>query len=122
MQNKDEKDKQKFNFKPIGEAIKKERLRKHLTREQASYLLRIEARYLTNIENKGQHPSLDVFSRLVDTFNISVDQYFLKHDEIQPNSTQHLHLLETLSNLSSNEVELLQYLADGLIEQKSNRK
>ena len=56
--------------------IKQARNKAGLTREQAAALIPIDPRYLTNIENKGQHPSLDVFYLLVTTFDLSVDQFF----------------------------------------------
>jgi len=37
----------------------------------------ISPRYLANIENKGQHPSLQIFFEFMLRYNISVDQFFL---------------------------------------------
>jgi len=37
----------------------------------------ISPRYLANIENKGQHPSLQIFFELVRRYHISVDQFLL---------------------------------------------
>ena len=37
----------------------------------------ISPRYLANIENKGQQPSLQVFYELVTRYHISVDQFLL---------------------------------------------
>lgn len=112
-------EKKKFDFKPIGEVIKHERIRRKLSREEAAYQLDIDARYLTNIENRGQHPSIEVFSRLIRFFNISVDQYFLKHDhDFIKDSTERLHLYESLNKLTNNEIALVQHLVDGMLEQK----
>lgn len=36
----------------------------------------ISPRYLANIENKGQQPSLQIFYELVTRYDISVDQFF----------------------------------------------
>ena len=35
----------------------------------------ISPRYLANIENKGQHPSLQIFFELMQRYHISVDQF-----------------------------------------------
>ena len=48
-----------------------------LTREQVGAMIEIDPRYLTNIENKGKHPSLQVFYDLVHLLNVSTDEFFL---------------------------------------------
>ena len=55
----------KYAFRAFGLAIKEARKKQKLTREQVGAMIEIDPRYLTNIENKGQHPSLQVFYDLV---------------------------------------------------------
>ena len=55
----------KYDFRAFGLAIKEARLKRGLTREQVGALIEIDPRYLTNIENKGQHPSIQVLYDLV---------------------------------------------------------
>ena len=50
----------KYDFRALGLAIKEARKKQGLTREQVGAMIEIDPRYLTNIENKGQHPSLQV--------------------------------------------------------------
>ena len=50
----------KYDFRAFGLAIKEARLKRGLTREQVGTMIEIDPRYLTNIENKGQHPSTQV--------------------------------------------------------------
>ncbi len=38
----------------------------------------ISPRYLANIENKGQHPSLQIFFELMLRYNISVAQFLME--------------------------------------------
>ena len=45
------------------------------SRKKVSDELYISPRYLANIENKGQQPSLQVFYDLVTRYHISVDQF-----------------------------------------------
>ena len=59
------KKKDKYDFRAFGLAIKEARIKQGLTREQVGTMIEIDPRYLTNIENKGQHPSLQVFYDLV---------------------------------------------------------
>lgn len=46
-----------FDFTPIGQAIKKARTAKGMTREQLARILDYDPRHLQAIENEGQKPS-----------------------------------------------------------------
>ena len=72
----------KYDFKTFGLAIKEARKKRGLTREQVGALIEIDPRYLTNIENKGQHPSLQVLYDLVSLLNVSVDEFFLPNTNL----------------------------------------
>lgn len=61
-----------FDFMPIGQAIKKAREAKGITREQLAKQLDYAARHMQSIENEGQHPSFQLFTQLVTMFDISV--------------------------------------------------
>ena len=64
----------KIDFKPYGAAIKAGRTKQKESRNKAADALFISPRYLANIENKGQHPSVQVFLELMSRYHISVDQ------------------------------------------------
>ena len=49
---------EKYDFKAFGEAIKAARTERKESRKKVSDEMFISPRYLANIENKGQHPSL----------------------------------------------------------------
>ena len=68
---------EKYDFKAFGEAIKAARTGRKESRKQVSDEMYISPRYLANIENKGQHPSLQFFFELMLRYNISVDQFLL---------------------------------------------
>ena len=51
----------KFNFSPLGKAIKETRIEQGLTRKQVAQMIEIDPRYLTNIENKAKPPALKYF-------------------------------------------------------------
>ena len=55
----------KIDFKPYGVAIKAGRIKQKESRNKAADALFISPRYLANIENKGQHPSVQVFLELM---------------------------------------------------------
>ena len=65
-----------FGFMALGQAIKKARETKGMTREQLAEILDVAPRHIQSIENEGQYPSFPLFIRLVTMFDISVDQYF----------------------------------------------
>ena len=56
---------EKYDFKAFGEAIKAARTGRRESRKQVSDEMYISPRYLANIENKGQHPSLQIFFELM---------------------------------------------------------
>ena len=58
---------EKYDFKAFGEAIKAARTGRKESRKQVSDEMYISPRYLANIENKGQHPSLQIFFELIDS-------------------------------------------------------
>ena len=109
MRNKDEI----YDFRALGQAIKEARTKQGLTREQAAGIIHIDPRYLTNIENKGQHPSLQVFYKLVTLFNLSVDQFF--YPGIEPDkSTQRRQLDSVLDGLSDKDLIIVEATAKGI--------
>lgn len=61
-----------YDFNAFGQAIKAARMAKGESRKNVS----VSPRYLANIENKGQQPSLQIFYELVTRYHISVDQFF----------------------------------------------
>ena len=73
MSKRTKKDKRpvaKIDFKPYGAAIKAGRTKQKESRNKAADALFISPRYLANIENKGQHPSVQVFLELMSRYHI----------------------------------------------------
>ena len=68
----------RYNFKAFGAAIKAARLERKESRKKVCDEMYLSPRYLANIENKGQHPSLQIFFELMLRYNISVDQFLLE--------------------------------------------
>ena len=69
-----------FDFTPIGQAIKKARTAKGMTREQLARIVDYDPRHLQAIENEGQKPSLELLIQLVTMFGVSVDEYIYQFD------------------------------------------
>ena len=73
----------KYDFKAFGQAIKAARTERKESRKKVSDEMYISPRYLANIENKGQQPSLQIFYELVTRYDISVDQFFFPEKDTQ---------------------------------------
>ena len=80
-----------YDFTAFGQAIKASRTERKESRKDVSDAMNISPRYLTNIENKGQQPSLQIFYELVTRYNISVDQCFFPGKSVDK-STQRRQL------------------------------
>ena len=68
----------RYDFKAFGAAIKAARLERKESRKKVCDEMYLSPRYLANIENKGQHPSLQIFFELMLRYNISVAQFLLE--------------------------------------------
>ena len=115
MRNKDEL----YDFRVLGQAIKTARLKQGMTRDEAAGKINIDPRYLTNIENKGQHTSLQIFYKLVTLFNISVDQFFYPNAE-PVKSTGCRHLDTVLDMLDEKDLSIVEATATAIKNAKEN--
>ena len=111
----------KYDFRAFGLAIKRARIKQGLTREQVGAMIEIDPRYLTNIENKGQHPSLQVLYDLVHLLNISADEFFLPASDLEK-STRRRQLEEQLDTMSEKDLIIIESVADGIIKSKEVEK
>ena len=111
----------KYDFRAFELAIKEARKKQGLTREQVGAMIEIDPRYLTNIENKGQHPSLQVLYDLVHLLNISADEFFLPASDLVK-STRRRQLEKQLDTMSEKDLIIIESVADGIIKSKEVEK
>lgn len=107
----------KYDFRALGLAIKEARKKQGLTREQVGAMIEIDPRYLTNIENKGQHPSLQVLYDLVFLLNVSVDEFFLSSDSLAKSSRRR-QLESKIDNFTDADLVIMESVADGIVKYK----
>ena len=107
----------KYDFRVLGLAIKEARKKQGLTREQVGAMIEIDPRYLTNIENKGQHPSLQVLYDLVSLLNVSVDEFFLSSDSLAKSSRRR-QLESKIDNFTDADLVIMESVADGIVKYK----
>lgn len=113
--------KEKYDFKAIGQAIKQARVSRGLTREQLGEIVNLAPRYIMSIENKGQHPSFQVFYELATYFHISIDQFFFSK-ETPEKSSRRRSIDSLLDELDDTDLIVLEATAKGLKEAKELKK
>lgn len=101
-------------FKEIGLAIKAERKKAGLTREQLAEQIHISTRYLISIENNGQAPSFDILYTLIRIFNISIDQYIHK-DNIPMQSTLRRNIYSLLEHVEEKDLIIVEGTLAGIL-------
>ncbi|MCH5184927.1 MAG: helix-turn-helix transcriptional regulator [Oscillospiraceae bacterium] len=112
------KERQYYNFKALGQAIKSARTAAGMTRDELGEKLNLAPRYIVSIENEGQHPSLQVLYELVTLFNISVDQFFFKKKPEY--STLRRQVDGLLDSVSERDLPIIEATARGIIESRSD--
>ena len=75
-----------FDFMPIGQAIKKAREARGMTREQISGIIGYAPRHIQSNDNKGEFPSVEVVIQLSAMFDVSVDEYIFPNKKGKKNS------------------------------------
>ena len=104
-----------YDFYAFGQAIKAARMERKESRKDVCDAMNISPRYLANIENKGQQPSLQIFYELVTRYSISVDQFFFPNKDAEKN-TQRRQLDVLLDSMSDDGLEIVAATAQKVVE------
>lgn len=113
-------DERKFDFHGLGLALKKAREERGWTQAYVAELVGKTDRTIMNIENKGQHPSFNLFFKLVTMFDISVDQFFYKENQRSGESCRK-HIDVMLNAMNEKELVVMEATAEGLKKQGKRR-
>lgn len=105
-------------FKEIGLAIKTERKKAGITREQLAEMIHISTRYLIAIENDGQAPSFQVLYMLIRTLNISIDQYIHEHS-LPRQSTLRRNVLALFEKIDENDLVIIEGTIYGIMSRSN---
>ena len=106
-----------FDFMPIGQAIKKAREARGMTREQLSGIIGYAPRHIQSIENEGKYPSIELFIQLITIFDVSVDEYIFPNKEVKKSSVRR-RLDAQLDNLDDKELSVIEATVNGLCKAK----
>ncbi len=110
-----------YDFKAFGQAIKAARTGRGESRKTVCDDMNISPRYLANIENIGQQPSLQIFYELVTRYEISVDQFFFP-DKSAEKSTQRRQLDALLDDMSDTGIRIVTATAKEIAEIENEDK
>ena len=102
-----------FDFMPIGQAIKKAREARGMTREQLAGIIGYAPRHILSIEYEGQHPSIELFIQLITMFDVSVDEYIFPEKEVKKSSVRR-RLDAQLDKLNDRELSVIEATVNGL--------
>lgn len=118
MDMADQKGDFEFDFMPIGQAIKKAREAKGMTREQLAGVIGYAPRHIQAIENEGQYPSVELLVQLTTMFDISLDQFiFPEHPDRKSDTRRRIDRI--LNTLNERDLMVIEATANSL---KSPRK
>ena len=106
-----------FDFMPIGQAIKKAREARGMTREQLSGIIGYAPRHIQSIENEGKYPSIELFIQLIQMFDVSVDEYIFPDKEVKKSSVRR-RLDAQLDKLDDKELSVIEATVNGLCKAK----
>lgn len=106
-----------FDFMPIGQAIKKAREARGMTREQLSGIIGYAPRHIQSIENEGKYPSIELFIQLITLFDVSVDEYIFPNKEVKKSSVRR-RIDAQLDNLDDKELSVIEATVNGLCKAK----
>lgn len=112
-----ERDERKFDFQPIGHAIKRAREARGMTQEELAYIIDRTPRTIMYNENNGQHPSLNAFYQLVTMFDISVDRYFFPEKYAESECRKSIDVM--LNSLDERELRVVEATIRALKESRS---
>ena len=106
-----------FDFMPIGQAIKKAREARGMTREQLSEIIGYAPRHIQAIENEGKYPTIELFIQLIQMFDVSVNEYIFPNKEVKKSSVRR-RLDAQLDNLDDKELSVIEATVNGLCKAK----
>ena len=110
---------EKIDFRPYGAAIKKARTGRKESRNKVGNEMFLSLRYLANIENKGQHPSVQIFLELMSRYHLSVDQ-ILFGEAKSGKSTAYRQLDALVDELTDKEIQILIATAQAILDARTD--
>ena len=111
-------DNRRFDFHPIGREIKRKREAKGWTQDYLAQLVDRTPRSIMYIENRGQHPSLNIFFKIATLLDISVDEFFYP-DKLGGGNERRKHIDRLLNGMDEKELIIMELVAEGIEKSKA---
>ena len=108
---------EKIDFRPYGAAIKKARTGRKESRNKVGNEMFLSPRYLANIENKGQHPSVQIFLELMARYPVSVD-HILLGEPVDGKTPTRRQLDALAADLNDSEIGIIIATARALLDDR----
>ena len=102
-----------YDINMIGQVIKSARIKSGLSQEKLAELTDITPTHLKHIESGHRKPSIEVFFKLLNTLDISVQELSAQaeHDE-------HTGLNKVLNKCTDKEISLIEKITRAIIENR----
>lgn len=107
----------RFDFRPLGQEIKRKREANGWTQEYLGQLIDRTSHTVMYMENRGQHPSLNILYCVVTVLDISVDQFFSPKRQAKVSERRRI-VNSLLDSLSEGELSVIESTAEGLIRSR----
>ena len=104
-----------FDFHALGREIKRKRKNKGWTQEYLAQLLDRTPRSIMYMENRGQHPSLNILFKIATLLEISIDQFFFPAQCGMENEHRK-HIDRMLGSMDERELAIMEATAEGIGE------
>ena len=102
-----------LDFHALGREIKCKREEKGWTQEYLAQLVDRTPRSIMYMENRGQHPSLNIFFKIVTLLDISVDKFFYPNEQ-SGESEHRKHIDRMLNGMDEKELIIIEGAAEGI--------
>ncbi len=106
-------DNRQFDSHAIGQEIKRKREVKGWTQDYLAQLVDRTPRSIMYIENRGQHPSLNIFFKIVTLLDISVDKFFYPDKHNGENECRK-RIDRMLNGMDEKELSFMEIVAEGI--------
>ncbi len=103
----------KFDFMPLGQAFKRGREAKKLTREKLAEVLGCVPRHLQAVENEGQVPSVEMLIQLATVLDVSIDEHIFQNRQTAVSSIRR-RINTLLDGLTDKELIVIEGTIEGL--------
>ena len=99
------------DFHALGREIKRKRKDKGWTQEYLAQLLDRTPRSIMYMENRGQHPSLNILFKIATLLEISIDQFFFPA-QCDMENERRKHIDRMLGSMDERELAIMEATAE----------